>query len=62
MVRFDMEKKKKLYKATELAEILGIAKETVYRLGREGKIDRIQVGRSVRFFMPESDAEKRRSE
>lgn len=41
----------KLYTAKEIADILQIHIKTVYRLGREGKIGRVQVGRSVRFYI-----------
>lgn len=43
----------KLYKADELAKILKIPVRTIYRLGREGKLKRVKIGRSVRFAMPE---------
>ena len=42
----------RLYKAHELAEMLGLHEDTVYRLGREGKIVTEKVGRSVRFYDP----------
>ena len=42
----------KLYKAQELAEMLGLHEDTVRRLGREGKLETIKVGRSVRFYDP----------
>lgn len=42
----------KLYKAEELAELYQIHPKTVYRLGREGKIETKRVGRSVRFVEP----------
>lgn len=45
----------KLYKANEIAELLRISIGTVYRLGREGKLKRIKVGRSVRFALPEME-------
>lgn len=45
----------KLYKSKELAEMLGIHYKTVERLGREGKIERIKVGRSVRFLEPTTE-------
>lgn len=44
----------KLYTAKQLAELLQIHQETVYRLGREGKLKRVQVGRSVRFSLGRS--------
>lgn len=42
----------KLYTAEELAEMLRIHPKTVYRLGREGKLELVRVGRSVRFAEP----------
>lgn len=42
-----------LYKAKELAEILKVHPKTIYRLGREGKLEQVKVGRAVRFVMPE---------
>lgn len=42
----------KLYTAEELADILQIHPKTVYRLGREGKLKLVRVGRSVRFAEP----------
>ena len=45
----------KLYKAEELAEILQIHPKTVYRLGREGKLKLVRVGRSVRFTEPQAE-------
>lgn len=41
-----------LYTANELAEMLQIHPRTVYRLGREGKLKVVRVGRSVRFAEP----------
>lgn len=43
---------KKLYKATELAEILGVHPQTIYRAGERGDINSYKVGKSVRFEMP----------
>lgn len=45
----------RLYKSKELAEMLGIHHKTVERLGREGKIKRVKVGRSVRFIEPTTE-------
>lgn len=45
----------KLYKANEIAKILKIPVRTVYRLGREGKLKRVKVGRAVRFVLPEME-------
>ena len=46
----------KLYKAKELAKLLQVHVKTIYKLGREGKIKRIKVGRAVRFVMPEEES------
>ena len=45
----------KLYKAEELAELLQIHPKTVYRLGREGKLEVVRVGGSVRFAEPKTE-------
>ena len=45
----------KLHTANELAEMLQIHPRTVYRLGREGKLKRVRVGRSVRFYEPTAE-------
>ncbi len=45
----------KLLTAQELAELYQIHPKTVYRLGREGKIERVRVGRSVRFIEPTTE-------
>lgn len=42
----------KLYTANELAKILRVHPKTVYRLGREGRLELVRVGRSVRFVEP----------
>lgn len=42
----------KLYKAKELAEILGVHPQTIYRAGERGEIPSYKVGKSVRFEMP----------
>lgn len=48
----------KLYKAKEIAEMLSVSKQTVWRYGRQGKLKRIQVGRTVRFALPEMEETK----
>ena len=54
----------KLYKATELAEILGCNPQTIYRLADRGEIESIKVGSLRRFLMPkgeeQNNAEDRR--
>ena len=49
----------KLYTANELAEMLQIHPRTVYRLGREGTLKRVRVGRSVRFYAPTAERKVR---
>lgn len=49
----------RLYTAEQLADLLQIHKETVYRLGREGKIERKTVGRSVRFYLSKGATDDR---
>jgi excisionase family DNA binding protein len=44
----------KLYKADELAEMCKVSIGTIYRLGREGKLNVVYVGRSVRFTLPKA--------
>ena len=45
----------RLYTAKELAELYKIHPKTVYRLGREGKLETKRVGRSVRFLEPTTE-------
>lgn len=42
----------KLYKAKELAEILGCNPQTIYRMADKGEIESIKVGSLRRFLMP----------
>lgn len=48
----------KLYTANELAEVYQIHPKTVYRLGREGKLKQVKVGRAVRFAEPTIERSK----
>lgn len=43
----------KLYKASELANILGLNVQTIYRMGEKGIIPTYKIGRTVRFEMPD---------
>lgn len=43
----------RLYKAAELASILGLHIQTIYRMGEKGIIPTYKIGRSVRFEMPD---------
>lgn len=45
----------KLYKATELAEILNCNPQTIYRMADRGEIESIKVGNLKRFLMPEGE-------
>lgn len=42
----------KLYTAQELARILNVNVQTIYRAGKRGEIVSYKIGRSVRFEMP----------
>ena len=46
---------KKLYTAEELAKLLKVSKDTIWRLGRQKKLKTRRVGRLVRFEMPEEE-------
>ena len=39
----------KLYTAEEAAEVLSLSKWTVWKYGREGKIQTVRFGRTVRY-------------
>lgn len=41
-----------LYTAKEMSRLLKLSEQTVWRLGREGKLKRVKLGRTVRFEMP----------
>lgn len=41
--------REKLYKASELAELLGVCIDTIYRWGKQGKLETVRVGGTVRF-------------
>lgn len=49
----------RLYTASELADLLQLHPRTVYRLGREGKLKYVKVGRSVRYFFPSAERKVR---
>lgn len=42
----------RLYTAKEIAKVLKCSPRTVYDLGKAGKIERLKVGKLVRFYMP----------
>lgn len=43
----------KLYKATELAEILNCNPQTIYRMAYRGEIESVKHGSLRRFLMPD---------
>ena len=45
----------KLYKATELAEILNCNPQTIYRMADKGQIESVKVGSLRRFLMPKGE-------
>lgn len=45
----------KLYKATELAEILNCHPQTIYRMAYRGEIESIKHGSLRRFLMPKGE-------
>lgn len=42
----------RIYKASELAEILNVSPKTIYAMGQRGEIKSYKVGRLTRFEMP----------
>lgn len=49
---------KKYYRASELAEKLGVSIDTIWRWGREGKLTSYRIGRTVRFELPKGRIRK----
>ena len=47
--------KPKLYKAKELAEILGCNPQTIYRMAYRGEIESVKHGSLRRFLMPKGE-------
>lgn len=45
----------KLYTAKEMAKLLKVHINTVYKWGADGKLVRVKVGKSVRFALPEKE-------
>lgn len=48
----------KYYTARELAEILKVHPQTIYRLANEGKLESIKIGYSRRFLMPDKETKQ----
>lgn len=42
----------RLYKASELADILRVSPRQIYRLAEQGEIESYRIGQSVRFLNP----------
>lgn len=51
----------RLYKANELAEILNLNPQTIYRLAKKGEIESYKIGKSVRFVMPKNGSEDKQN-
>lgn len=45
----------KLYTAEEAAEILRVSKQTIWKYGREKKLETVRYGRTVRFKLTEKE-------
>jgi len=45
----------KLYTANEMAKLLKVYPKTVYKWGASGKLQRVKIGKSVRFALPETE-------
>ena len=45
----------RLYKASELAQLLNCNPQTIYRMADRGEIESIKVGSLRRFLMPEGE-------
>lgn len=52
----------KLYKASELAEILGLNVQTIYRMADRGDIEDFRIGSTRRFLMPEKERQNNDTE
>lgn len=48
----------RLYTAKQLAEILQVNPQTVYRLAKTGEIESYKIGKSVRFLMPDKETKQ----
>lgn len=46
------EERKKWFTAEELAEDLQVSKQTIYKWGKEGRLDRLKIGTVTRFRLP----------
>jgi len=45
----------RLYTAKEAADILRVSKQTIWKYGREGKLEVIRFGRTVRYILPQKE-------
>jgi len=46
-----------LYTANEMATLLKVHSKTVYKWGANGKLERVKVGKAVRFALPDKENE-----
>lgn len=51
----------RLYKAEEAAEILRVSKQTIWKYGREGKLETVHYGRTVRYILPKEEKQWKES-
>ena len=47
-----------LYTAGEMAAILKVSRNTVWRYGRDGRLPTVRIGRTVRFGLPSDERER----
>lgn len=47
----------KLYTANEMAKLLKVYPKTVYKWGANGKLERVKIGKAVRFALPDKENE-----
>lgn len=51
----------RLYTAKEAAKVLRVSKQTIWKYGREGKLEVIRFGRTVRYILPKEGKEWKES-
>ena len=56
IAQFVQFRKMRLYTAKEAADILRVSKQTIWKYGREGKLEVIRFGRTVRYILPKEES------
>lgn len=51
----------RLYTAKEAADILRVSKQTIWKYGREKKLETVHYGRTVRYILPEEGKKWKKS-